>query len=70
MTPTCPICTSSCWEPVECTVCHRTKAPIGRSVAPAMAGGLCDEDCPGYRQEPAAGHLWPNEGRSDEEDDE
>ena len=44
---------------VECTVCGQRKAPIGRSVPLAMY--LCDRDCPGYRQEPYPGSLWPGE---------
>lgn len=34
---------------VSCTVCGMRKKPIGRSAPMAMAGGLCDGDCPGYR---------------------
>ncbi len=48
---------------VECTVCHRTKQPRGRS-AP-MALRLCDSDCPGYRQGPFPGDLWPGETAED-----
>jgi hypothetical protein len=46
---------------VECTVCGRDKEPLGRSVAPAMAGGMCDFECPGYSKEPMPGSLWPGE---------
>ena len=47
----------------ECAVCRRRKAPVGRSVPPAMAGGLCDFDCPGYYQNPKPCDLWPREER-------
>ena len=50
---------------VTCSLCHRTKAPIGRSVAAAMASDMCDCDCPGYDQDPQAGWLWPNESEED-----
>ena len=56
-----PDCVAYCAEPVECAVCHRTKAPRGRSVALAMAGALCDTDCRGYYEIPLPGHLWPSE---------
>ena len=44
---------------VRCRVCGERKAPIGRSVPLAMS--LCESDCPGYRQEPYPGSLWPGE---------
>ena len=44
---------------VECAGCGQRKAPIGRSVPLAMY--LCDCDCPGYRQDPYPGSLWPGE---------
>jgi hypothetical protein len=50
---------------VECTVCRRRKAPVGRSVPDVMAGSMCDDDCSGYRQEPSAGSLWPGETDAD-----
>jgi len=50
-----------CEAAPRCTVCKRTKAPRGRSVAAEMANGMCSWDCPGYPQEPRAGHLWPGE---------
>ena len=56
-----PECTEACVATQICTRCKRRKAPRGRSVAPAMAGGLCDYDCAGYYEEPRPGHLWPNE---------
>lgn len=55
------ICTEQCRARVECLTCKKPKAPIGRSVAPAMAGDLCNDDCPGYRNYPTPGHLWPDE---------
>ncbi len=44
---------------VRCEVCRRTKNPIGRS-GPLVAD-YCDRDCPGYRQPPFVGSLWPGE---------
>ena len=54
-------CTPSCYEMPECGVCHRRKKPQGRSAPLAMADSLCDQDCPGYYDQPRAGHNWPNE---------
>ena len=54
-------CTENCRAQVDCRVCKRRKAPHGRSVAPAMAGGLCDPDCAGYFNDPKPPHLWPGE---------
>jgi hypothetical protein len=48
-------------EAVTCATCNRTKAPVGRSVALEQAGSMCDDDCPGYRQEPKPSPLWPRE---------
>jgi hypothetical protein len=57
---------------LECTICHRTKAPRGRSVPMAMISSMCtlswpDEPghCAGYYEEPIPGSLWPRE--TDEE---
>lgn len=47
--------------PVYCPLCGRIKKPVGRSAAPGMANGLCDDECEGYRQEPYAQQLWPGE---------
>lgn len=54
-------CTAQCWTEVECYTCRRHKAPRGRSVPMAAAGGYCDTDCSGYRESPAPGHMWPCE---------
>ena len=52
-------CTPACWAMPTCDVCGKTKAPSGRSVAPAAAGGYCHPtECAGYVEEPAAGHYW------------
>ncbi len=48
---------------VQCTTCGRTKAPIGRSVPHQL--DLCDRDCPGNRQDPIPGSLWPGETEAD-----
>lgn len=50
---------------VNCTTCGRRKKPIGRDAAAAMANGLCDDDCDGYRKDPLPGELWPGEKRED-----
>jgi hypothetical protein len=52
------VCTTWCERTVHCTVCHRSKRPVGRD---SMDNGLCDRDCFGYLQEPTPGHLWPGE---------
>ncbi len=54
-------CTENCRREVTCDKCGRTKAPRGRAIPVAMAGGLCDPDCPDYYNEPRPGHLWPRE---------
>lgn len=46
---------------VDCLVCGRRKKPVGRSAPLLMAGSLCDDDCPGYWQEPKPGQLWTGE---------
>jgi hypothetical protein len=48
---------------VTCAVCGQRKAPIGRSVPLGMY--LCDRDCPGYREPPRPGSLWPGEPEAD-----
>lgn len=52
-----------CGVKVECAICHRTKAPRGRS-APAELR-MCDDDCPGHGQAPYVGSLWPGESEAD-----
>lgn len=37
---------------VTCATCRRTKAPTTST---------CDDDCPGYRQDPKPSPLWPGE---------
>ncbi len=44
-----------------CTTCGLPKKPIGRDAPLALANGLCDHECPGYREDPQPGHLWPEE---------
>jgi hypothetical protein len=46
---------------VNCNICKRTKRPVGRSAPVETSGSYCDDDCPGYRQEPLPGQLWPGE---------
>lgn len=54
-------CTEACRAVVDCVTCGKRKAPVGRSVPLACAGGYCDFECPGYRSEPKPPHLWPSE---------
>lgn len=51
-------CSAACEAQVRCLTCGLIKKPIGRD---SRDNGLCDEDCSGYRQAPAPGHLWPGE---------
>ncbi len=47
---------------VECAVCHKRKAPHGRSV-PLMGRQYCTSEsvCAGYQMDPLPGCLWPGE---------
>lgn len=54
-------CAVACEAAPTCTACGLRKRPRGRSVPIEMENGLCGRDCPGYAQEPRAGHLWPGE---------
>lgn len=49
---------------VYCAVCQRRKKPVGRDAASA-GPDLCDQECPGYYQEPHPGYLWPGEPEDD-----
>ena len=44
---------------VRCVVCGGMKKPIGRSGP--LEASYCTDECPGYRQAPYVGSLWPNE---------
>lgn len=57
----CAICDQVGGPLPSCSTCGLPKAPVGRSVAAAAAGGYCDYECPGYRLEPVSGALWPGE---------
>ena len=48
---------------VTCAKCGWQKKPIGRS-AP-FESYHCDDECPGYRQPPLPGSLWPGESEAD-----
>lgn len=50
---------------VECLICKKRKAPIGRSISLATAGSYCNFECYGYYQEPKADYLFPNESDAD-----
>jgi len=50
---------------VTCTICRRTKKPIGRSAPLEMGGSMCDYGCPGYSHDPLPGSLWPGETEED-----
>jgi hypothetical protein len=56
-------CTEECRKPVQCVVCRRYKAILGRDIPAAASNGYCHYlQCPGYMQDPPARqHLWPNE---------
>lgn len=54
-------CTIECERAPDCATCRKRKKPVGRSAPMEMANALCDSDCPGYREEPTPGHLWPGE---------
>lgn len=58
------VCTPECERAPICTVCHRYKQPVGRSVPLEMTNGVCSYECLGYLQDPTPGHLWPGELRS------
>ncbi len=55
-------CTEACAAMPRCVACGLTKKPYGRD-AP-MSSNFCDWDCAAYRDEPKAGHLWPEEWRA------
>lgn len=50
---------------VTCTICDRTKMPIGRSVPFEMSAGSCTSECEGHRKDPYPGSLWPMERASE-----
>jgi hypothetical protein len=62
------VCGPQCEAMPKCRECGMRKAPYGRSVPLESASGYCGWYCPGYCEEPMAGHLWPGELR-DEEDE-
>lgn len=62
-------CSASCAEMPECVVCHRTKAPVGRDPGVVAANGYCAHECPGHREAPHPGHLWPSEWADHENGD-
>lgn len=57
-------CTEACTAEPDCKVCGRVKMLRGRSYPLEMCGGRCNDDCPGYYQEPMPGHVWPEEWRA------
>lgn len=48
---------------VTCSVCGKTKQPVGRSAPIGMY--LCGMDCRGFHLEPSPSHLWPNESEKE-----
>lgn len=56
-------CTEACTATPDCVVCGRRKKLRGRSYPMEMVNGYCDWECPGYVQDPQAGHLWWSEWR-------
>ena len=45
----------------ECATCRHIMAPLGRSVPLPLAGSMCNDDCPGYMDDPKPDQLWPGE---------
>ena len=60
----CSICNEVGGQRVECVVCGRYKTPRGRS-GPMESYDCEAGDCPGYRQDPDPGELWPGERYGD-----
>ena len=50
---------------VACFTCGLTKKPVGRDAPMAAADAYCNHECPGYRDGPRAGSLWPGESEYD-----
>lgn len=51
---------------VVCPKCHRTKAPMGRSLPHEVYNSYCNRDeCPFYWDAPRAGSLFPGESEQD-----
>ena len=51
---------------VYCAMCHRTKAPRGRSVPDMSYNQFCTGMmCSGYGEDPIVGDLWPGETEQD-----
>lgn len=48
---------------VECALCRRMKAPLGRR-APVSMNACEPFECSGYQREPHVGSLWPGETAS------
>jgi hypothetical protein len=48
---------------VYCLTCGHRKKPTGRSAPIGVY--MCDDSCPGYRNEPQPGDLWPRESEKD-----
>ncbi len=48
---------------VYCKECGQEKKPHGRSAPFGMC--MCEDDCPGYREEPKVGCLWNGETEAD-----
>lgn len=60
----CAICDRVGGPLVRCSTCGKNKKPWGRSAGIVME--FCDSfDCPGYREAPEPGELWPGERYGD-----
>ena len=47
---------------VQCTLCGKDKAPLGRSISDATSASYCHyTTCEGYTQEPKPDTLFPGE---------
>lgn len=61
----CKVCDRVGGPRVYCTTCRMPKKPWGRSAPLEGSPVYCDSDCPGYREEPHPGELWPGERYGD-----
>lgn len=50
---------------VKCCTCGRSKSPRGRSLPPEISMSYCGSACPGYRDAPLPGDLFPGETDED-----
>lgn len=58
-----PLSQTKSGKRVNCSMCGKEKAPMGRSVSAYTAANYCHPygDCDGYALQPYMGSLWPGE---------